>query len=129
MPDFAAQCLKALGPCLSTTLAAELARRHGLTPENARQHISRSKAIKRLKSIGFVRGARFVYLKEDYASARFWAALHEAMQSHSRGYGNALAAIRARGGVMPVEHFPIASGSPGSLKGHISHDVVLQALV
>lgn len=74
------------------------------------------------------RGARFVYLQSDYASPEFWHELVKRLLQHSASYGGGLAALMARGGVMPVRHFLIACGAPIAQKGHIPAQGVLDRL-
>lgn len=120
--------LRKLGPCLSTELVEALVNEHGLAAATARQRVSRSTEIKKLAHLVFPRGARFVYLKRDYASPMFWRALVERLLKHSTSYGGGLAALMARGGVMPVNHFLTACGAPIAQKGHIAAQGVLERL-
>ncbi|MBM3117891.1 hypothetical protein [Jeongeupia naejangsanensis] len=128
MPDVVATTLNMLGPCLSTELVAALVRDYGLTPATARQRVSRSTAIKKLAHVVFPRGVRFVYLQSEYASPHFWTALIKRLLEHSVSYGGGLAALMARGGLMPVPHFLIACGAPVAQKGHIAARGVLDRL-
>src|SRR5690606_38699924 len=84
--------------------------------------------IKKLAYLKFPHGARFVYLEADYATPRFWQALTDALLRHRISYGGGLAALLARGGVMPVAHFSIACGAPIAQKGHVSAKAVLTQL-
>ena len=94
---------------MSTELVAALVEA-GVAPATARQRVSRSTEIKKLAHLVFPRGARFVYLQSDYASAEFWQELVKRLLLHSASYGGGLGALMARGGVMPVKHFLIACG-------------------
>lgn len=127
MSDSLSALLDSLGPCLSTELVAALVN-GGLSPMAARQRVSRSKEIKKLAHLTFPRGARFVYLRKDYASPIFWENLVSRLLEHSASYGGGLSALMARGGVMPVKHFLIACGAPIKQKGHISAQIVLDRL-
>lgn len=126
--DLVRETLRELGPSVSTELVATLVDEHGLTPAAARQRVSRSRAIKKLAYLKFPRGARFVYLEADYASPQFWQALTDALLRQSISYGGGLAALLARGGMMPVAHFYIACGAPIKQKGHVSAQAVLTQL-
>ena len=128
MPDVVASTLKRLGPCLSTELVAALVRDFGLVPATARQRVSRSTNIKKLAHLVFPRGARFVYLQSEYASPHFWTALIKRLLEQSVSYGGGLAALMARGGLMPLRHFLIACGAPVAQKGHIAARGVLDRL-
>lgn len=126
--DFVQGVLRKLGPCTSTELVATLVSQHGLSAAAARQRVSRCKSIKKLAYLKFPRGARFVYLQEKYASPAFWQALTHALLRHSSAYGRGLAALLARGGMMPVAHFYIACGSPLAQKRRLSAEAVLTHL-
>ena len=127
MADSLSHLLRTLGPCLSTEIVAALVK-EGVAPATARQRVSRSTEIKKLAHLVFPRGARFVYLKNDYASPVFWRALVSRLLEHSASYGGGLGALMARGGVMPVKHFLIACGAPIAQKGHIPAQGVLERL-
>lgn len=128
MSDIVVESLQALGPCASTELAAHLVKVYGLRAENARQRISRSKAVKKLAHITLPHKARFVYLQSTYGSPEFWRNLVEALLKDSKSFGGAIAALIARGGVMPASHFHIACGAPKAQKGHVSASGTLERL-
>lgn len=120
--------LEELGPCLSTRLASYLVDNHGLSPDAARQRISRApKEVRRLSSLPFARGAAFVYLKDQYATEEYWENLYEAIFSVEGTYSRALAAVLCRE-VMPVHHFHIACGAPIAQKRHIASRAALKRL-
>lgn len=116
------------GPQLSTAVVAKLVQ-SGVAAATARQRVSRAVGLQKLKGLPFPRNARFVYLTEQYGSPAFWKALTNALLEHSVAYGNALAAIRARGNIMPAAHFRIACGSPLAQRKHLATDAVLNRLV
>lgn len=128
MSDLVANVLKSIGPCVSTDLVAALVKDCGLTPVNARQKVSRSTSIKKLAHLPFPRNSRFVYLQAEYASPEFWSALTRALLEHTMSYGGGLAALIARGGVMPLAHFTIACGAPLAQKRHLSPTSILERL-
>lgn len=120
--------LENLGPCLSNVLAEELIRRFGVSASNARQLITRS-TVKRLKGISFPHRASFVYLTSQYGSKIFFDRLVEVLKvtRHACGYG--LAALRDRGGVLPIDHFKIACGAPKAQAKQLSADRVAEQLI
>lgn len=128
MTDVVVSVLRRIGPCISSDLIASLVKDYKLTPAAARQRVSRSTAIRKLAHLTFPRGAHFLYFESDYASPRFWDALVRCLIDHTISYGGGLAALMARGGVMPVAHFPIACGAPVAQKGHISASAALNQL-
>ncbi|MEN8170580.1 MAG: hypothetical protein ABFS08_10195 [Pseudomonadota bacterium] len=128
MTDIVQDTLKKMGPCITSELVAALVSDYGLTSVNARQKVSRSTSIKKLAYLPFPRNARFAYLQTDYASPSFWDALTRDLLKHTISYGGGLAALLARGGVMPVAHFAIACGAPIAQKGHLSPATILDRL-
>lgn len=128
MSEVVASILKQIGPCISSDLIAALVKDYKLTPAAARQRVSRSTAIRKLAHLTFPRGARFLYFPSDYASPRFWQSLVQALLEHTTSCGGGLAALMARGGVMPVAHFSIACGAPVAQKGHVSASAAFNRL-
>ncbi|WGT34985.1 MULTISPECIES: hypothetical protein [Pseudomonas] len=116
------------GPCLSNELADELVRRFRVSRPNARQLIVRSTA-KRLKGISFPHRASFVYLPSQYGSMIFFDRLVYALKhtKHACGYG--LAALKDRGGVLPIDHFKIACGAPKMQAKQVSAENVAEQLI
>lgn len=130
MHDPIVQYLEQHGPCLTTDLANHLVKTRKIKPATARQQVHRmSPEIKRLAYITFPRNARFVYLVRDYGSPRFWNQLVQALEDTNSTYGAALAAIRARKGIVPQQHFEIVCGAPVKQKKHLSAERVLSNLV
>lgn len=129
MADLLERVLASMGPCLSSQLVAELIEKHGLKPATARQRLSRNERIKRLAYLKFPRNVRFVYLQSEYGSPIFWSRLIGALFEHTRAYGCAIAALRARRGIVPIRHFEIACGSPQAQRGHMSARTVVERLI
>lgn len=118
--------LEANGPCLTNALATALIN-HGLTDEAARKQISRAGSnVSRLAHLTFPRKVRFLYLKKQYQSERYWDALKHAVLTHSPAYGPALAALTLRGGVIPKAHFQIVCGAPLKQKKHLSSEAIYE---
>jgi hypothetical protein len=126
--DLVEQTLRDIGPCISTQIVEVLVTAHGLTPSAARQRVSRNRTVKRLAFLPFPRNARFVYLQSDYGAPEFWQALTAALLAHSIAHGGALAALMARGGLMPRAHFDIACGAPMAQRRHLSPKSILERL-
>ena len=121
--------LRAHGPCLTTDVSAHLVQTLGISDAAARKRTSRAGGqVKRLAYLTFPHRARFIYLRENFGSPLFWNRLISALQDSNSAYGLALAAVKARNGVVPTAHFPIVSGSPNRLSKHLSHDRVLENL-
>jgi hypothetical protein len=120
--------LKAGGPCLSNRLC-EVLQNDGLTPAAARQRVSRvGGAVQRLHGLPFPRGAKFMFLESQRGTRRYWEALIRDINTSSPAYAAAIAALLSRGGVVPLRHFPIVSGSPLRQSGQLSASAVLQRL-
>ncbi len=123
--------LQQQGPCLSSTLANLLICERGISPENARKLISRAVKSGEINSIKnmFPKREHFVYSKEDYGSVKFWRVFTEQLIATGSAYGLALSAMLARGGIVPINHFGAASGSPLAMKKKLSFSTVMENLV
>lgn len=127
MTDLAETILSRDGPCLSSELAKKLVEECSMSSAAARQRVSRlGGSVKRLAYLTFPRNVRFTYLQKDYGSPWFWQALIRALMDSSPAYGNALAALMQRGGVMPKNHFLTACGSPIAQMRHLSPEEILR---
>ena len=99
-----------------------------LTPDAARQRVSRAgEDISRL-DLSFPRRAKFLFLKEQAGSNLYWVRLELALLSTNSAYGFAITALSERGGIMPRQHFEIACGAPIKQKKHLAAEVVLNKL-
>ena len=117
------------GPCLSSVISEHLVEDLGLTPAAARKRVSRATGeVKRLAYITFPRKARFIYLQQQFASPQYWENLTNALLETNSAYGLALAALRLRDNLVPVEHFSIACGSPLQQAKHLSPDIIFERL-
>jgi hypothetical protein len=67
-------------------------------------------------------------MEKDFGSPSYWDALIAALLSTKSAYGLALGALRQRGGIVPLKHFPIACGAPIRQKKHLSPDTILDRL-
>ena len=121
--------LKSNGPCLSTEVSEHLTKNLGLTPAAARKRVSRAGGeVKRLGYISFPHKARFTYLQQQFASPHYWDSLTKALLKTNSAYGLAIAALRLRNNLIPVEHFSIACGSPLQQSKHLSPNTVFERL-
>lgn len=121
--------LAAHGPGLTSEVAARL-RTLGVSPAAARQRISRlSPDVRILHGLPFPKRARFIYLDDQFGSARYWDSLIRAIDTANPAYAAALNGIRARGGVVPIEHFDIISGSPVKQSRQLASSAVLDRLL
>jgi hypothetical protein len=125
------QILENEGPLLSSRLCSILEGR-GLSRAAARQRISRANGefddVKRLHGLVFPRGVRFLYHRSAFGSDQYWSALLRDIGEASPAYAAAIAALQARGGIVPRAHWDIISGSPVRQKGQIASETVLERL-
>lgn len=113
-------------PCLSTKIT-ELMVKNGLSDVAARQRISRGfDGMARLTYLSFSKKAKFVYLRKDYGSPKYWTSLEKAILESDSSYSNALAAVIQRNGIMLESHFLISCGAPIRQKKQVSADEVLK---
>jgi hypothetical protein len=121
--------LKSEGPCLSSRLGARL-EQAGLSAAAARQRIARSNGpIKRLQGLIFPRGARFLYHQSSFNSDRYWEALIRDIGEASPAYAAAVAALMARGCIVPQTYWDVVSGSPLRQRGQVASQTVLERLL
>lgn len=129
MTDLIEAVLLEDGPCLSNELCSKLEGK-GLAPEAARKRVSRANGkVRRLDGFDFPKGVRFVYHESNFNSAKYWDRLIKEICRSSPSYGPALAAVIARGGIVPAKHFPIISGSPTLQKKQIPSAAVLERML
>lgn len=123
------EILKAEGPCLTSHLCKVLESR-GFSAEAARQKVSRaSGSVRKLAGLAFPHKVRFAYHAEHFNTPQYWDALLKNLSAAGSAYAPAINALIARGGIIPLSHFPIISGSPNLQKGQISNKAVLERLV
>ncbi|EAB8046194.1 hypothetical protein E0U60_06340 [Salmonella enterica subsp. enterica serovar Tees] len=123
--------LRKIGPCLSSILVEEMLKTQGVNRDTARKQISRAASAGQIHCVDklFPKRERFIYLKQQYGTGRFWSSLNTALLDTGSAYGLALSCLRARGGILPVRHFPAACGSPVAMKNRLSWKSVLDGLL
>ena len=108
MSELVESFLEKHGPQLSSDVADHLVKSLGISSVAARKRVSRLAGnIRRLGYVTFPRKARFMYLEQQFGSPLYWEKLVEALMRTKSAYGNAIAALRQRGGVVPERFFPI----------------------
>ncbi len=121
--------LKKNGPSLSSEISEFLVNIYKISPAAARQRVSRgSKSILRLE-LSFPRRAKFLFLKEQLGTEKYWWRLEQALLDTNSAYGYAISALRERDGIIPKYHFEIVCGSPIRQKKHLSASLVLSRLI
>jgi hypothetical protein len=121
--------LELKGPSLSSEIVRHLVDEQGVSPAAARKRLSRVGGdVKRLAGIVFPHKARFIYLQRQFGSPEYWANLADALIATNSSYGYAIAALRQRGGVIPIAQFPIICGAPLRQQRHLSPDTIFSRL-
>lgn len=129
MADILEDILAYTGGSLSSDITKILMEDYKLSYATARKRIERrSDAVGSLGYLKFARNTRFLYLKRDFGSSKYWRRLTEVMLQTNSAYGLALAALLLRNGLIPEKHFAIASGSPIKQKKHLSVETILTNL-
>lgn len=124
-----ASILETSGPSRSSEVAARLQTLSGMSPEAARQVVSRAgQPIMKLKGI-LPKNEAFLYLESDYFSERYIDNLTEALRVTGSAYSYALDGLAARGGAVYLDEFSVISGSADRQKGHIPNSAIFQRLV
>lgn len=129
MSDLVEDFLRTHGPCLSSEIAEYLVKTAGISPVAARKRVSRLTGnVRRLGYVTFPRKARFMYLEQQFGSPIYWDKLVGALMQTNTAYGNAIAALRQRNGVVPERLFPIVCGAPIKQKKHLSPETIFTRL-
>ncbi|WP_300019782.1 hypothetical protein [uncultured Roseobacter sp.] len=116
------------GPKLTSDILRHL-EESGLSPETARQRLRRRpSSIKTLSGLSFPKNARFYFHETHFGTHRYWDGLYKALTEGSPTYGPAIAAMIAKGGIIPKDFFPIISGAPLKQKKKTGSDAVLSRL-
>lgn len=121
--------LHAVGPSRSSDVVAHLQSSTGMTPEAARQSISRSgPPVKKLKGL-LPKNEAYLYLDGDYFSESFLEGLIRSLRETGSSYAYAMDGISARKGTVLVEEFAVISGSADRQKSHIPNSAILERLL
>ena len=124
------KALQKCGPSRSKLLVDELTKSSNISPQAARQRLSRSRSpIERLGNNLLPKGEAFFYLPEQYRSQLYWKNLLRDLRATGSIYGFAIDALDARGGVVPKDEFPTISGAPIALKKQVPSSKVERTLV
>ena len=128
--DVIVTILSKSGPMLSSDLARVLENKYGVSAPAARKRIERGcDEMRKLSHVVFPHRARFVYLRSDYGSPRFFSNLLEALRKTNSTYYYALQALEMRSNVMLRSHFLIACGAPVVQMKHISAESLTERLI
>ncbi|MES2256473.1 MAG: hypothetical protein V4559_15715 [Pseudomonadota bacterium] len=122
--------LNTSGPSRSSLVGEYLIQQSGMTPEAARQRLSRAaKPVVRFPIPLLPKREAFMYHLRDRNTERFWDNFHRDLRETNSVYGAALDGVYARGGSIRKEDFAVISGAPIAQKGQVSADQVATRLV
>ena len=99
----------------ASNLAAYLADTYGLSPDAAKQRVSRASPPIRL----LPKNEAFLYHQDDRNSESFWEALVRSLRESSSIYGLALDGLIDRGGLAQRQSFNVVAGAPEAQKKQV----------
>ena len=117
------------GPSRTSRVVATLTESLGISPGAARQRLSRAREpVERISSLLPKREA-FLYLKRQRNTQIYWTNLLRDLRETGSVYACAIDGLRARGGIVPADEFPVVSGAPIHLKKQVSAVSVMSKLI
>jgi hypothetical protein len=124
------QILAEEGPARSSRVVAALVE-EGLTPEAARQRLSRATTpIRRFPVQLLPKREAFVYLEKDRNTERFWANLIRDLRASASVFAAAIDGITARGGFIRASQLAVVSGAPTlPQKGQVPVTLIAKRLI
>ena len=123
-----AEILKRKGPSLTSEVIENLIA-EGVSEATARQRVTRAQnQYVRLAGIHFAKGARFIYLADQFGTEEYWEALVRAFARSGQAYWAAFVGLSARGGRCPQDLFPTICGAPAARQRQLSPDRILDRL-
>ena len=124
------EALEKTGPARSQRLVKILTKLLKISPEAARQRLSRAHApIERYPRKLLPKREVFFYLKNQYNTELYWQNLLRDLREAGAVYAFAIDGLTARGGIVPVDEFPVVSGAPIALKKQVPSDNVARELL
>ena len=124
------KALADLGPSRTERLVAALTDSLGISPQAARQRLSRARTpVERYPFSLLPKREAFFYLRNQRNTERYWDNLIRDLRETGAIYSCAIDGLRARGGVVPVNEFAVVSGAPIALKKQVPSQGVAERLV
>ncbi len=124
--------LKKHGGMLTSDLSNELIKK-GVSKDAARQKISRALSnngdIDRLTNIKFPHRARFIYLKSEGLSERFYHNLYAAFNNTNSAYSHIINLLKLHYGVLNESKYKVYSSAPEISRKHINFTTILNNLL
>ena len=127
--DSIKKALDEAGPARTRRLVITLSQSLNISPEAARQRLSRAHPpIERYPGLLPKREA-FFYLKSQRNSERYWSNLLRDLREAGSIYACAIDGLDARGGIVPVDEFAVVSGAPIALRKQVPSERVAGELI
>ena len=121
--------LREIGPARTGRLVNALTHSLHISPEAARQRLSRAD-FPILRHLGiFPKREAFYYLTNQHNSEPYWENLLRDLREEETIYACAIDGLAARGGVVPVDEFHVVSGAPMNLRKQVPSVVVAKTLL
>ena len=118
-----------LGPARTERLVSALVDCLGISPQAARQRLSRARGpVKRHHRHLLPKREAFFFLESQRNTERYWDNLLGDLRDTGAVYGSAIDALRARGGVVPMDEFCVVSGAGLALKKQVPSEAVARRL-
>ena len=118
------------GPARTARLVTILTQSLGISPEAARQRLSRaSTPVERYPDYLLPKREGFFYLRCQRNNEQYWSNLLRDLRETGTVYACAIDGFVARGGIVPVDEFAVVSGAPIALKKQVPSEGVANKLV
>ena len=123
------EVLSKTGPTRARRLVDTLTTSLGISPEAARQRLSRARAPVERRAGLLPRREAFLYLQRQRNTQRYWDHLLRDLRETGTVYACAIDGLHARGGVVPVDEFAAVSGAPIELDKQVPASTVIRELI
>ena len=121
--------LTEIGPSRSSKVAEILQARTRISPQNARQKISRSgNGVMKFPIPLLPNRESFIYLERQRTTEEFWPNFLDALRESNSIFGFAIDSLLAKGGIINIKEFAVFSGAPVALKKQVTSSRVEQTL-
>ena len=124
------KALTEAGPARTARLVTILTQSLGISPEAARQRLSRaSTPVERYPDNLLPKREGFFYLRCQRNNEQYWSNLLRDLRETGAVYACAIDGFVARGGIVPVDEFAVISGAPIALKKQVPSEQLAKKLV
>ena len=123
------KALTEAGPARTERLVTILTQSLNMSPEAARQRLSRARSpVARIRGL-LPRREAFFYLSDQRNSELYWDNLLRDLRETGTIYACAIDGLDVRGGIVPADEFAVVSGAPIALKKQVPSQRVAEKLV